>query len=110
MTQTPWDVLEKANWRWKTERGNVLLSDSYLCALPSTWAKQQFGLVCASQLADHINTSFNHLTYDPRRSQDSDHADVDDDLDGPSELDWKWVNVDFLDGHLSKNAKYYACC
>ena len=27
---------------------------------------------------------------------------VDDDLDEPSELDWNWVNVDFLDGRISK--------
>ena len=101
-TQTPWDILGKADSRWKTERGNALFGGSYLCALPSTWAKQQLGLVCASQLADHINTSFNHLTYDPRGSQDGGYAIVDDDLDEPSELDWNWVNVDFLDGRISK--------
>ena len=70
----------KADWRWKTEHGNALFGGSYLCALPSTWAKQQLGLVCASQLADHISTSFNHLTYDPRELQDGDHADVDGDF------------------------------
>ena len=101
-TQTPWDILGKADSRWKTERGNALFGGSYLCALPSTWAKQQLGLVCASQLADHINTSFNHLTYDPRGTRDGGYDGFDDDLDEPSELDWKWVNVDFLDGRISK--------
>ena len=62
----------------------------------------RFSLRFATQLADHINTSFNHLTYDPQGSQDGDDADVDDDLDEQSELDWKWVNVDFLDGRFSK--------
>eukprot|EP00956_Cyclotella_meneghiniana_P037172 scaffold135285_cov38-Cyclotella_meneghiniana.AAC.1 len=48
---------------------------------------------------DHINASFNHLTYDPRGSDEGDYFIDEDELDGPSELDWKWFNVDFLDGH-----------
>eukprot|EP00956_Cyclotella_meneghiniana_P035863 scaffold118784_cov60-Cyclotella_meneghiniana.AAC.4 len=63
---TPWNILGKADARWKSERGSALFDGSYLSALPSTRAKQQLGLICCSQLANHINTSFNHLTYNPK--------------------------------------------
>eukprot|EP00956_Cyclotella_meneghiniana_P012688 scaffold18030_cov64-Cyclotella_meneghiniana.AAC.2 len=98
-SHTPWDILGTADRRWKANRGGSLFGGSYMCALPSTWAKQQLGLVCASKLADHINASFNHLTYDPRGADEGDYIVDDDELDEPEELDWKWVNVDFLDGH-----------
>ena len=48
------------------------------------------------------STSFNHLTYDPQGSDEGDYIIDEDELDGPGELDWKWVNVDFLDGHRNE--------
>ena len=60
-------------------------------------------LVCSSQLANHINTSFNHLVYDPKGSFEEDERFDGDDWDDPDELDWKWIDVDFLDGQNSKD-------
>ena len=93
---TPWDILGKADARWKSEKGSVYFDGSYLTSLPSIWARQQYRLVCATQIANHINTSFTHLVYDPSGRSNGDGDEVDD-PDNPDELDWKWVNVDFLD-------------
>ena len=83
----------KADERWKTEQGGALFGGSYLCALHSTWAKQQLGLVCATQISNHINTSFNYLVYNPKGAGDRD-CDVEDiELEEPGELEWKWVDV-----------------
>ena len=57
--------------------------------------------MCATQLANHINASFNHLRYDPSGTIDGDGADDGDDSFGPDELDWKWVDVDFLDDGIT---------
>ena len=94
---TPWNVLGKADARWKSERGSALFDGSYLSALPSIWAKQQLGLICCSQLANHINISFNHLTYNPKGSTEDDVGFDEGDWEEPEELDWKWTDVDFLD-------------
>eukprot|EP00956_Cyclotella_meneghiniana_P026764 scaffold58635_cov59-Cyclotella_meneghiniana.AAC.1 len=99
---TPWDILGKADARWKSERGTSLFDGSHLTSLPSIWAKQQYGIVCSTQLANHIHSSFNNLIYDPKGHYDGD-VEVDmDDSDDPDELDWKWVDVDFLDEPLAK--------
>ena len=104
--QTPWNVLGRADERWKADRGGALFGGSHLCALPSTWAKQQLGLVCATQISNHINTSFNYLVYNPNGAGDRDNCDVDDvELDEPGELEWKWVDVDFLDGHRTNRKR-----
>ena len=100
---TPWDILGKADARWKSEHGSTPFDGSYLTNLPSTWAKQQLGIVCATQLANHINASFNHLRYDPSGTIDGDAAFDEEDPDEPDELDWKWVDVDFLDDNVITN-------
>eukprot|EP00956_Cyclotella_meneghiniana_P038061 scaffold148342_cov36-Cyclotella_meneghiniana.AAC.2 len=41
LVDTPWDILGKADARWKSERGDSLFDGSYLTSLPSIWAKQQ---------------------------------------------------------------------
>ena len=90
----------RADERWKANRGGALFGGSYLCALPRTWAKQQLGLVCATQISNHINTSFNYLVYNPKGAGDSDCEVEDIKLDElGEELEWKWVDVDFLVGH-----------
>jgi hypothetical protein len=61
---TQWDLLGKADARWREERGATLFDGSYLLPLPSIWTNQQLGLVCCSQLANHINASFNHPRQD----------------------------------------------
>eukprot|EP00956_Cyclotella_meneghiniana_P038529 scaffold155622_cov77-Cyclotella_meneghiniana.AAC.1 len=94
---TAWNELGKADARWKSERGSALFDGSYLSALPSIWAKQQLGLICCSQLANHINISFNHLTYNPKGSTEDDVGFDEGDWEEPEELDWKWTDVDFLD-------------
>eukprot|EP00956_Cyclotella_meneghiniana_P038060 scaffold148342_cov36-Cyclotella_meneghiniana.AAC.1 len=43
-------------------------------------------------MANHIHSSFNNLGHHDREG-DVDMGDSDD----PDELDWKWVDVDFLD-------------
>jgi hypothetical protein len=62
---TPWNLLGKADNCWREEKGKTPFDGSYLSPLPSCWANQQLGLVCCSQLANHINASFNHLRDDP---------------------------------------------
>eukprot|EP00956_Cyclotella_meneghiniana_P041001 scaffold211404_cov36-Cyclotella_meneghiniana.AAC.4 len=99
---TPWDILGKADARWKSEHGNSFFDGSYLTNLPSTWAKQQLGIVCSTQLANHINTSFNHLRYDPSGQVSGAGEEDVDDLEEPEELDWKWVDVDFIDDVFTK--------
>ena len=67
LIHTPWNVecAWKADARWKSKKGLALFDGSYLSALlQSIWAKQELGLICCSQLANHINTSVNHQTYD----------------------------------------------
>eukprot|EP00956_Cyclotella_meneghiniana_P037754 scaffold143726_cov74-Cyclotella_meneghiniana.AAC.5 len=93
---TPWDILGKADARWKSERGTTFFDGSYLTSLPSIWAKQQYGTVCSTQIANHIHTSFTHLVYDPSGRHDRDVDDMED-PESPDEFDWKWVDVDFLD-------------
>eukprot|EP00956_Cyclotella_meneghiniana_P014657 scaffold22074_cov39-Cyclotella_meneghiniana.AAC.2 len=110
---TPWDILGKADMRWKSEQGSSVFDGSYLTNLPSTLAKQQLGIVCSTQLANHVNTSFNHLRYDPSgQVLGAEEQDVDD-LDEPEELDWKWVDVDFIDDVFTKTTDTSAtfwCC
>jgi hypothetical protein len=93
---TPWNLFGKADDRWREEKGKPLFDGSYLLPLPSIWANQQLGLVCYSQLANHINASFNHLRHDPGCSEevllDYDDASLDD-LD---EADWNWVEEDLM--------------
>jgi hypothetical protein len=89
---TPWNLLGKTDDRWREEKGKTLFDGSYLSPLPSIWANQQLGLVvCCFQLANQINTSFNHLRHDPGGSEevllDDDDASLDD-LDKPG---WKWI-------------------
>jgi hypothetical protein len=68
---TPWDLLGKADVSWREEKGKTLFDGSYLSSpLPRIWVNQQLGLVCCSQLANHINTSFNHLCHDPAGSEE----------------------------------------
>jgi hypothetical protein len=52
--ETPWDILGKADAQWKKQRGSSLFEGSYLSPTPSIWANQQLGLVCCTQLANHI--------------------------------------------------------
>jgi hypothetical protein len=46
---------------WKAECGGTLFDGSYLSISSSIWTNQQLGLVCCTSLANHINTSFNHV-------------------------------------------------
>ena len=66
----------------RDERGSALFDGSYLSVLSNTWAKQQLGLIWFSQLANHISTSFNYLTYNPKG------VAVDEDDGGFDEGDW----------------------
>eukprot|EP00956_Cyclotella_meneghiniana_P028771 scaffold67930_cov56-Cyclotella_meneghiniana.AAC.1 len=77
-----------------------LFDGSYLTSLPSIWAKQQYGIVCSTQLANHIHTSFNNLIYDPKGHHDGE-GDVDmDDSDDPEELTGNGLMLIFLMKHL----------
>ena len=101
-TATPYNTSSSHLSRWKSEHGNSFFDGSYLTNLPSTWAKQQLGIVCSTQLANHINTSFNHLRYDPSGQVSGEGEEDVDDLEEPEELDWKWVDVDFSDDVFTK--------
>ena len=92
----PWDILGKADARWTSEQGTSLFDGSYLTSLPSIWAKQQYGIVCSTQLANHIHTSFNNLIYHPKGHHDRE-GDVDmDDSDDPEELTGNGLMLIFL--------------
>jgi hypothetical protein len=96
--KTPFDILGKADKNWKAEHPDKLFGGSYLAPLPSVWANQRLGLVCQSNLSNHIKTSLSKIKYrkrgpdgafvTPNVSPDSD--DDCDDVDG-----WK-----FYDGPL----------
>ena len=54
------------------------------------------GLVCCSQLAHHINASFNHLCHNPSSSEEVLLDDDDASLDDLDEPDWNWVEEDLM--------------
>jgi hypothetical protein len=93
---TPWNLLGKADDRWREEKGNRPFDGSHLSPLPSIWANQQLGLVCCSQLANHINASFNHLRHDPAGSDEVRLEGDDASLDDLDEPDWNWVEDELM--------------
>jgi hypothetical protein len=93
---TPWNLLGKADDRWREEKGSKPFDGSYLSPLPSIWANQQLGLVCCSQLANHINASFNHLRHDPAGSDEVRLEGDDASLDDLDEPDWNWVEDELM--------------
>ena len=58
---TPYDVIGRADKMCKAECGDTLFDGSYLSISSSIWTNQQLGLVGCTSLANHINTSFNHV-------------------------------------------------
>ena len=58
---TPYDIIGRADKLWRAEQGDTPFNGSFLSPSPSIWANQQLGLICCTSLANHINTSFNHL-------------------------------------------------
>ena len=93
--ETPWDILGKADAQWKKQCGSSLFEGSYLSPTPSIWANQQLGLVCCTQLANHINTSFNHLRHCPGEVCDGWREEDDASVDGYDEPSWRWTDIDF---------------
>jgi hypothetical protein len=97
--KTPFDILGKADKNRKAEYPDKLFGGSYLAPLPSVWANQRLGLVCQSNLSNHIKTLLSKIKYrkrgpdgpfiTPNVSPDSDKEC--DDVDG-----WKL----FYDGPL----------
>jgi hypothetical protein len=61
--RTPYNVLGKADKAWKAEHPDKLFGGTYLAPLPSVWANQHLGLVCQSNLSNHINASLSKIKY-----------------------------------------------
>jgi hypothetical protein len=93
---TPWNLLGKADNRWREDKGKIPFDGSYLSPLPSIWENQQLGLICCSQLANYINASFNHLRHEPSGSEEVLLDDDDTSLDDLDEPDWKWVEEELM--------------
>jgi hypothetical protein len=79
----------------------------YLAPLPSVWANQRLGLVCQSNLSNHINASFSKIKYNiesnvtPNLSPICDD-DCIDDGDG-----WKFFYDGPLCGEILPDDKRY---
>jgi hypothetical protein len=52
--KTPFNILGKADKNWKREHGDKLFGGSFLAPTPSVWANQRFGLICQTNLSNHI--------------------------------------------------------
>jgi hypothetical protein len=61
--QTAYNVLGKADQKWKATKPSKCFDGSYLSQLPSTWAHQKLGLPATTHLANHINNSLTKLTF-----------------------------------------------
>jgi hypothetical protein len=73
--RTPYDLLGKADQKWKVKFTDKLFDGTYHAGLPSTWANQKLGLATVTHLANHINTSLTRLTFCGTMSQQQDSAD-----------------------------------
>jgi hypothetical protein len=51
--------------------------------------------VCCTQLANHINTSFNNLRHCPGEVCDGWREEDDASEDGYDEPSWRWTDIDF---------------
>jgi hypothetical protein len=60
--RTPYNILGKADDKWKINHPNTLFDGSYHAGLPSIWANQKLGLATVTHLSNHINTSLTRLT------------------------------------------------
>jgi hypothetical protein len=79
--QKPYNVLGKANHKWKATHPSKCFEGSYLTQLPSTWAQEKLGLATTTHLANHINNSLTKLTFcggSNTQSDDSDSVSDDD--------------------------------
>ena len=107
--KTPFDILGRADRNWKREHGDKLFGGSYLAPLPSTWANQRLGLVCQTNLSNHIRASLTKIKYKHGGSAGNSQntpSDADDDIiecdgwkfyDGP--LDGDVLPDDEIHGH-----------
>jgi hypothetical protein len=80
--RTPYNVLGKANQKWKAKFANKLFDGSYRARLPSTWANQKIGLATVTHLSNHINTSLTRLTLRNNSSSQEMDSDSDSCYDG----------------------------
>ena len=91
--RTPYDVLGKADQKWKAKFTDKLFDGTYHASLPSTWANQKLGLATVTHLANHINTSLTRLTFCGPTSQQLD-SETDSYYDGD---DWRFVDGNIRD-------------
>ena len=99
--RTPYNILQRADDNWRSEHGHKLFGGNYLSPTPSVWANQQLGLVCISNLTNHIRTSFQKVSYLPTGQTDNTENRDDNDefsLDGDYADDYKFYDGDFIDG------------
>ena len=83
--------------------GDKFFGGSYLSPTPSIWANQQLGLVCITNITNHIRGSFQKVSYHPGPGGAIDTGGHDADEDQFSEDneiadDWKYYDSDFIDG------------
>jgi hypothetical protein len=101
--------LGKADKNWKRDHGDKLFGGSFLAPTPSVWANQRFGLICQTNLSNHIRASLTKIKYNNSRSTgntispatSSDNDDHQADYDG-----WKFYDGP-LDGEPALNDERY---
>jgi hypothetical protein len=86
--RTPYDILGKADQKWKANFKDKLFDGTYHAGLPSTWANQKLGLATVTHLANHINTSLTRMTFRGTMSQQQE-SETDSYYNGD---DWRFID------------------
>jgi hypothetical protein len=97
--------LGKADKNWKREHGDKLFGSSFLAPTPCVWAIQWFGLICQTNLSNHIRASLTKIKYNNSRSTGNNisPATSSDDDDHQADYDgWKFYDGP-LDGEPALN-------
>jgi hypothetical protein len=103
--KTPFDILGKADKKWKREHGDKLFGSSFLAPTPSVWANQWFGLICQTNLSNHIRASLTKIKYNNLRSTSNTISPATSSNDNDHQADyngWKFYDSP-LDGEPALN-------
>lgn len=89
--RSPYNILGKADQKWKAIFQDNLFDGSYHAGLPSTWANQKLGLATVTYLSNHINTSLTRLTLRNHSGSQQMDSDSDSYYDGDA---WNFFDGD----------------
>jgi hypothetical protein len=107
--KTPWDILGRADRRWKREHGDKFFGGSYLSPTPSIWTDQQLGLVCITHLTNHIRSALSNLRYNPEAKWKDDRLDGagdDDNISDDDYYEWKYHVDGGINGRLDEDDEF----